>query len=389
MTNQIKSDNLQNHYKDMILAVIPLAICGTVLYTSRVLLLCAVGLLTARAVDVLVSMLRSQEFDSSDYSSLFSALAFCMLLPVNVPLYVIIITVGLTTLVGKHLFGGKDVYPFNLTALAMCTAAVNWPGHVFSAVVPFSKVEFWSGLADSTISNAGIIKDGGVPYVSTFNMLLGNHSGVMGSDFILVICSVAVFLYATRRITWHIPVSFLATCVIFAFLFPRVYGFSRFDSVKFEMLNGALIFSSVFMMNEPATTPNNPKAKVIFGVLVGVLSMLFRYFGSYEVGVCFALLIVNTVEGFIDRCVEWKPVVEIKNPVSQDKDTPVPVVVKAKRLHKEKIKSADDAFELISEAEDSIDQVDFSTRTIDIATVLQQEALQAKKGKGGKDDAKL
>ncbi|MEG2082260.1 MAG: RnfABCDGE type electron transport complex subunit D, partial [Oscillospiraceae bacterium] len=175
MTNQIKSDNLQNHYKDMILAVIPLAICGTVLYTSRVLLLCAVGLLTARAVDVLVSMLRSQEFDSSDYSSLFSALAFCMLLPVNVPLYVIIITVGLTTLVGKHLFGGKDVYPFNLTALAMCTAAVNWPGHVFSAVVPFSKVEFWSGLADSTISNAGIIKDGGVPYVSTFNMLLGNH----------------------------------------------------------------------------------------------------------------------------------------------------------------------------------------------------------------------
>ncbi|MEG1896094.1 MAG: RnfABCDGE type electron transport complex subunit D, partial [Oscillospiraceae bacterium] len=195
--------------------------------------------------------------------------------------------------------------------------------------------------------------------------------------------------YATKRITWHIPVSFLATCIIFAFLFPRVYGFSRFDSVKFELLNGALIFSSVFMMNEPATTPNNPKAKVIFGVLVGVLSMLFRYFGSYEVGVCFALLIVNTVEGFIDRCVEWKPVVEIKNPASQQEDTPVPVVVKAKRLHKEKIKSADDAFELISEAEDSIDQVDFSTRTIDIATVLQQEALQAKKGKGGKDDAKL
>ncbi|MEG3030575.1 MAG: RnfABCDGE type electron transport complex subunit D, partial [Oscillospiraceae bacterium] len=318
MTNQIKSDNLQNHYKDMILAVIPLIICGTVLYTSRVLLLCAVGLLTARAVDVLVSMLRSQEFDSSDYSSLFSALAFCMLLPVNVPLYVIIITVGLTTLVGKHLFGGKDVYPFNLTALAMCTAAVNWPGHVFSAVVPFSKVEFWSGLADSTISNAGIIKDGGVPYVSTFNMLLGNHSGVMGSDFILVVGAVAVFLYATKRITWHIPVSFLATCIIFAFLFPRVYGFSRFDSVKFELLNGALIFSSVFMMNEPATTPNNPKAKVIFGVLVGVLSMLFRYFGGYEVGVCFALLIVNTVEGFIDRCVEWRPMIEIKPTKPQD-----------------------------------------------------------------------
>ncbi|MEG0018975.1 MAG: RnfABCDGE type electron transport complex subunit D, partial [Oscillospiraceae bacterium] len=110
MTYQIKNDNQQNHYKDMLIAILPLIICGTVLYSSRVLLICAVGLITARAVDVIVSMLRSQEFDSSDYSSLYSALAFCMLLPVNVPLAVIIITVGLTTLVGKHLFGGKDVY---------------------------------------------------------------------------------------------------------------------------------------------------------------------------------------------------------------------------------------------------------------------------------------
>lgn len=373
MTYQIKNDHEQSHYKDMLLAVVPLIICGTVLYGPRVLLLCLISTLTARTVDVLASMARGQDYDSTDSSSTFSALVFCMIMPVNIPIYIIIITVALTILVGKHLFGGKDVYPFNLTALSMCIAAVNWPDKVFSAVMPFAKVDFWSGAANSTISNAGIIKQGGVPFVSTFNLLLGNHSGVIGADFILVIISVAIFLYVTKRLTWHIPVAFLASCAIFAFLFPRVYGFSRFDSVKFEFLNGALIFCAIFMMNEPATTPRNPKAKLIFGVLAGVLSMLFRYFGGYEIGACFALLLVNTIEGFIDRCVEWRPVVEIKKPVYVDE----PSAVKKPRVKKQKIASADAALDLINEAEDSIDQIIYSTRTIDVTAVLEAEKRQA------------
>lgn len=386
MTYQIKSDSEQNHYKDMLLAVVPLIICGAVLYSTRVLLLCAIGMLTARAVDVIVSMVRGMEFDATDHSSTFSALVFCMLLPVNIPIYVIVIPVMLTTLVGKHMFGGKDVYPFNLTSLSMCIAVVNWPEKVLSAVVPFAKVDFWSGASLGTLSNAGVIKQGGVPSVSTFNMLLGNHSGVMGADFILVVISVAVFLYATRRITWHIPVSFLTTCIVFAFLFPRVYGFSRLDSVKFEVLNGALVFCSVYMMNEPATTPKNPKAKLIFGALVGVLGMLFRYFGSYEIGVCFALLFANTIEGFIDRCVEWRPVVEVKKAASLQEVVPP---IRTPRVKKEKMKSANDAIGLINEAEDSIDQVIYSTRTIDIASVLEEEKRQAKRRKAVKKDDEL
>ena len=109
----------------MMLAVLPLILCGTVLYGARVLLLNVIAAVVARVCDVIVSMVRNQELDSSDNSSVLAAIIFCLMLPVNVPLYVVIIPVILAITVGKHLFGGKDVYPFNLSALALCCAAVN------------------------------------------------------------------------------------------------------------------------------------------------------------------------------------------------------------------------------------------------------------------------
>ncbi|MBQ5782111.1 MAG: RnfABCDGE type electron transport complex subunit D, partial [Oscillospiraceae bacterium] len=294
----------KNHDKYMSLALLPLIFCGCVLYGARVLLLTVVAAATAKAVDIIVSMVRKTAFDEDDTSSILSAVIFCLMLPANIPVYIVIATVALTILVGKHLFGGAGVYPFNLAALAMCCAAVNWPEHVFSAVVPFTKINFWNGNAIyTTVSNATILKEGGVPVHTTFQLLLGNYPGTMGSDFVIVIVVLGIFLALKKVITWHIPVSFLSTCAVIAFLFPRVYGFSRVDSVSLEMLNGSVFFVALFMLNEPTTTPQTPKAKIIFGVLAGALGMLFRYFGSFEIGTCFALLIVNSLDRYIDSVV--------------------------------------------------------------------------------------
>lgn len=302
MTKQ-KMNKSSTHYDDMLWALAPLVICGSVLYGVRVLLVCAVALATARVIDVWAALWRKCEIDSADRSSVVAALTFCMLLPVSIPLHIVIMTVALVTLVGKYIFGGKDVYPFSLAALSMCIAAVNWPTEVFKVVPPFSEVNFWTGASASTVSGAGTIKMGGLPYVSTWNLLLGNYASTIGASFVLIIIAVAIFLLVNKRITWHIPVTFLLTCSLIAILFPRIYGISRFDSFKLEILNGALIFCAVFMLNEPATTPKTPQAKIVFGVLAGILGMLFRYFGSYEIGICFALLLVNATEGFFDRVV--------------------------------------------------------------------------------------
>lgn len=437
MTDSIR----KNHDKYMFMALLPLVFCGSVLYGPRVLMLNAVAAVTAKAVDIIVSMVRKSAFDEEDTSSMLSAVIFCLMLPATIPVYVVVATVVITILVGKHLFGGAGVYPFNLAALAMCCAAVNWPERVFSAVVPFTKISFWSGAAAyTTVSNATILKEGGVPTYGIFQLLLGNYPGTMGADFVIVILVLAAFLIVKKGITWHVPVTFLATCAAIAFLFPRVYGFTRLESVALEMLNGSVFFVALFMLNEPTTTPQSPKAKIIFGFIAGVLGMMFRYFGSFEIGTCFALLIVNSLDRYIDSMVTQKDRVKItaKPVVPTEEEIAVQLEQKAKQPKAkknsrmksmfteivdevngkkksakggktvfkakpaaEKIKGKKDApaktkhklmdMNLIGQAEDSLDDVIYSTRTLDRNLILEmeQQQLKAKKKQrkaGNKDE---
>ena len=332
----------KNYEKSILWAIFALALCGSVLHGARVWLLCLVAVVSAKAMDVLVSMIRRCDYDSTDHSSDIAALIFTLMLPVNIPIYVIAVSVCLSTVVGKHMFGGKDSYPFNLAALTMCCAAVNWPDKVFSAVAPFAKVELFSGYtAHATLSNASLIKDGGVPPYGLMDMLLGNYPGVMGADFIIVIVVIGLFMIMRRKITWHVPVTFLVTCGAIAFAFPRIYGFSRVDSIQLELLNGSVFFVALFMLADPVTTPKTPKAKMVFGFATAVMAMVFRYFGSFDIGTCFALLLIDPLEGYIERLFgsEKIKVAEIKaEDEAEGKGKKTYRAPKEEKPHREKIR---------------------------------------------------
>lgn len=296
----IKTNN-NSYYDKMLFTLMALIVAAVPLYSARVLLICAVGFVTARVIDVAVATVRGRKADAEDKTGTIAALTFCLMLPVSVPLHIVVMSVSIAVLAGKHAFGGKDVYPFNLSALAMCIAAVNWPEEVFKAVKPFARVNFWTGRVRDSVSVTSAIKRGGVSYVSTLDLLMGNHAGTIGTGFVLIIIALGIYLVVSKRITWHIPVSFLATCAVFSLIFPRIYGLSALYSLKYEMLSSALFFYRVFILCEPATSPQNPKAKIAFGVISGIMSMIFVYYGGYEIGACFAILLVNATEGFWDR----------------------------------------------------------------------------------------
>ena len=99
----------------------------------------------------------------------------------------------------------------------------------------------------------------------------------------------------------------MVTCALIAFLFPRQVGVNgvdialRLQCVRDELLTGAMLFSAVFLLNEPYTCAHHRMGRVLYGVLVGLVSMGFRYYGVYETGVCFALLVVNSISAWIDR----------------------------------------------------------------------------------------
>ena len=101
-----------------------------------------------------------------------------------------------------------------------------------------------------------------------------------------------------------------------AFFYPRVntlglelpwqYLDIRLLSLKYEMLSGALVFAAVFLVNEPVTRPKNTRAHFVYGMILGFMTMMFRYFGSYDTGVCFAVLAVNALAGYLDRLFSQK-----------------------------------------------------------------------------------
>lgn len=287
---------------DFLFGLFPLAFMAVYLYGLRPALMLAVSLLTAVICDFLAARMRGQRYDSSENSSLVFAAAFTLMLPATAGYYIIVAGVAVAVLIGKHAFGGAGSYPFQPAALAYAAVTVSWPDQVFLYPAPFSQISLFSGEASSVSeSTAHILQAGGVPNIPSLDLVLGNYAGPMGATFCLVIGAVAIYLLLKRRISLSLAGSFLLTCAVISVCFPRVATASRFDLLKYEMLSGAVIYAAVFLLCDPVTAPKNRLARIAYGILTGFLAMMFRYYGSYELGVCFALLLANAFGGYLDR----------------------------------------------------------------------------------------
>ena len=278
----------------------------------RPLLLCGAALLTGHLCDRLVSLLRRRVYPPKDCSNESCALLIALLMPVTVDWYVLIAAVLAGVLIGKEVFGGYGSYPFNPAALGYTVAAVSWPEQVFRYPQPYTNIPLWdaSGVPVSdTVSQT--LRSGGILNIGSLSLGLGEYAAPMGTGAALVLLACGLFLWSQKDAHMAASVSFLATCALIAFFFPRQAGLAesdvlvnalpRLQCVRDELLTGAVLFSAVFLINEPYTCAHHRMGRILYGVLVGGVSMGFRYYGVYETGVCFAVLAVNSISAWIDR----------------------------------------------------------------------------------------
>ena len=134
----------------------------------------------------------------------------------------------------------------------------------------------------------------------------------MGTGAAIVLVACGLFLWMQKDVRLSASLSFLITAGLIVFFFPRQLGLTegtaftaglvfRLRCVRDEMLTGAMLFSAVFLLNEPYTCAHHRLGRILYGVMVGAFTMGFRYFGVYETGVCFAILAVNSISGWLDR----------------------------------------------------------------------------------------
>lgn len=306
----------QGMHTDLVYMCLPLIAMAVCFYGLRVALLCGAAVITANLCDRLVALLRRQKYEKGEWSSEAFALLLTLIMPASVSYYVVIVGVLAAVLLAKEAFGGYGAYPFHPAAVGYAVVAVSWPEQVFSYPQPnlFASLPLGSvkGVALGE-SASHILRTGGLPDISTMDLFLGNYAGPMGATMLLVILACALFLLHRRRIGVVAPVVFVLSCAFVAFFFPRLgdvvwtapwtHLAERAAAARYEVCSGGILYAAVFLINDPVTLPKNKVSRAVYGLVLGIVTMMFRYYGTYETGVCFALLAVNSVSGWLDRAI--------------------------------------------------------------------------------------
>ena len=313
---RLQEEELQRtgrYYKHICFLCVPLLCVSCYLYGLRPLLLCGFAVLMGNLCDRLISLLRRRVYQAGDYSNESFALVITLLMPATVDWYVLAAAILAGALIGKEVFGGYGSYPFHPAAVGYAVAAVSWPEQVFRYPAPYANIPLWdaSGVAtSSTISDT--LRSGGLINISALSLVLGEYAAPMGTGAAIVLVACGLFLWMQKDVRLSASLSFLITAGLIVFFFPRQLGLTegtaftaglvfRLRCVRDEMLTGAMLFSAVFLLNEPYTCAHHRLGRILYGVMVGAFTMGFRYFGVYETGVCFAILAVNSISGWLDR----------------------------------------------------------------------------------------
>lgn len=253
----------------------------------------------------------------SDGSAIVTGLLLAFNLPSNMPWWIILIGALVSIGIGKMTFGGLGNNPFNPALVGRVFLLLSFPVQMTSYPVP-------KGLSTAYISNIegftgstplGILKEGlkqGTPLSdlmkevpSHLDLFTGKLGGSMGEIAGAAIVLGLIYMLIRKIITWHIPVSVILSVFIFTGILHLVHPVEYADPL-FHILTGGLLLGAIFMATDYVTSPMTPPGMIIFGVGIGVITVVIRVFGAYPEGVSFAILIMNGFVPLINRYIKPK-----------------------------------------------------------------------------------
>jgi len=272
---------------------------------TRSLLLAGFAVITSIIVDLLCCYFSKKIYNPRDLSTITSGLCLALMSPATLPFSMIIF--GSAMAIGvKHIFGGKDNYIFNPTAVAFAFLIICYPASML--LFPASG-EILAAFGEVPVAAHNgleffLLRRGEFPALSSLDILLGSFPGPIGTTHVLIIIISAVCLLFRRSVSFVVTISCLSVITISRILFP-IYD-DVIGALARELFGGYLLFSLLFLANDPQTLPKTVFGKLYYGVLLGVLTIVFRgsndgiFRGRVEGWFIFALLIANTLSCRMD-----------------------------------------------------------------------------------------
>jgi len=286
----------------VIIALIPALLASIFYFGYGAIIVTTVSVLSCVLFEYLIQkFFFRRPVSITDLSAVVTGLLLAFNVPSNLPVFIIIIGAFVSIAVAKMTFGGLGNNPFNPALVGRVFMLVSFPVQMTSWPVPKG---FATGYADAITGATplSIVKEGlknGEPVQQLVSqiptpsqMFLGNMGGSIGEIAAVALLIGLVYLLVKKIITWHIPVSVIGSIAIFTAILWLVNPEKSMNPM-FHLLAGGILLGAIFMATDYVTSPMNPKAMIIYGCGIGVLTVIIRVWGAYPEGVSFAILIMN------------------------------------------------------------------------------------------------
>lgn len=290
---------------DVCLALVPALIAAIWYFGWRCLTVVMVSVAACVFFEWAYRKIMKKENACADLSAVVTGILLAFVCPPTIPYWVVILGALFAIVLVKQLFGGIGQNIVN-PALAARAFLFSWPlfmntwirSGVHPAVFSNPTSAALDGLTAAT--PLASMSAGKLPAEDALDLFLGQTGGCIGEVCAAALLLGGVYLLLRRVITLRIPLSYLGTVAVLAFTFP-LGGANRLDWMLCQLLSGGLMLGALFMATDYSTSPVTHAGQIAYGVGCGVLTLLFRYFGSYPEGVTYAILIMNCCVGFFDK----------------------------------------------------------------------------------------
>ena len=299
-------DSVKKNMYGVLIALIPAFLVSLYFFGLGALIVTATSVAACLSFEWAIGkfLMKKETTTICDGSAVITGVLLAFNLPSNLPIWIIILGALFAIGVGKMSFGGLGNNPFNPALAGRVFLLLSFPVQMTSWPVVGQLTAYTDATTAATPLNLmKQIAGGNIEALkdlpSSFDLLIGNNGGCLGEVSALALLLGLAYMLWKKIITWHIPISILATVFVFSGIMHLVDP-ELYVSPVLQLLTGGLMLGAIFMATDYVTSPMSKKGMLIYGVCIGLLTVIIRLFGAYPEGMSFAILIMNAFTPLIN-----------------------------------------------------------------------------------------
>lgn len=238
--------------------------------------------------------------------SIFPGLFLGLILPINTPISIVILGAVVATVIGKLVYGGFGNNIFNPALIGRLFVISTYAVVISSSGGYLNSYEVDTISSSTPLSNANVVEGIGnyetlvSPYGNLSNFFIGTIPGAVGETSALLCLIAFIYLTITKTIKWKIPLTYVTVVFVMTYIIGSINNLGLWYPL-FQILSGGLMFGAVFMATDPVTSPTTSVGQVLYGLFLGILTVIFRYLTPYPEGVLTSILTMNMFVFILDK----------------------------------------------------------------------------------------